>query len=60
MDINESDSSTLMQIPGIDASTAEQLIDDRTSENNVAFLAKLTEIAPNVDAALAAAYLTAN
>ena len=49
-----------MQIPGIDASTAEQLIDDRTYENNVAFLAKLTEIAPNVDAALAAAYLTAN
>jgi DNA uptake protein ComE-like DNA-binding protein len=60
VDINESDSSTLMQIPGIDASTAEQLIDDRTYENNVAFLAKLTEIAPNVDAALAAAYLTAN
>jgi len=49
-----------MQIPGIDASTAEQLIDGRTYENNVAFLAKLTEIAPNVDAALAAAYLTAN
>ena len=49
-----------MQIPGIDADTAEQLIDGRTYESSNAFLAKLTEIAPNVDAALAAAYLTAN
>jgi radical SAM superfamily enzyme with C-terminal helix-hairpin-helix motif len=60
VDINESDSSTLMQIPGIDADTAEQLMNGRTYESSNAFLAKLTEIAPNVDAALAAAYLTAN
>lgn len=60
MDVNESDPATLMQIPGIDDATAEQLIASRSYATNDAILAKLAEVAPNVDQALAASYLATN
>ncbi|MFN2170479.1 MAG: hypothetical protein ACK2UF_03525 [Candidatus Promineifilaceae bacterium] len=49
-----------MQIPGIDDATAEQLIASRSYASNDAILAKLAEVAPNVDQALAASYLATN
>jgi radical SAM superfamily enzyme with C-terminal helix-hairpin-helix motif len=55
--VDDSDAATLMQIPGLDEAAAAALIAARPFGSNEAFLAKLAEIAPGVDPAVAAAYL---
>jgi len=55
--INDSDAATLMQIPGIDDAAAEALMAARPYDTNDAFLQKLAEVAPDVDQAVAQAYL---
>jgi DNA uptake protein ComE-like DNA-binding protein len=57
IDVDQADADTLQQVPGIDASIADQLIAGRPYGSNEAFLAKLAELAPTVDATQAAAYL---
>ncbi len=56
VNVDESDAATLMQIPGVDESTANQLIDARPYGANEAFLQKLAEIS-GVDTATASGYL---
>lgn len=56
---NDSDAETIMQIPGVDAATADALVAARPYDSNNAFLQKLVEVAPAVDGTLAAAYLEA-
>ena len=56
VNVDESDAATLMQIPGLDESTANQLIDARPYGSNDAFLQKLAETTA-VDTATAAGYL---
>lgn len=58
ININESDAESLMQIPGIDPNVADSLIDGRPYGNNGAFIAKLSEVAPNIDSNFAATFLT--
>ncbi len=43
IDMNESDAATLQQIPGLDASEAEELISARPYDNREAFLQSLSE-----------------
>lgn len=59
VDVNESDATTLMQIPGVDETVAEALITARPYADHAAFLAKLGEVAPDVDLDYAANYLDA-
>ncbi len=57
--VNDSDADTLMQIPGVAAAAADALIAARPFDSNQAFLQKLAEVAPTVDAAAAQGYLEA-
>lgn len=54
---NDADAATLQQIPGVDATAADALIAARPYADDAAFLAKLKEVAPSVDAALAQSFL---
>ncbi|MCB9136911.1 MAG: hypothetical protein H6642_01030 [Caldilineaceae bacterium] len=60
IDVNESDAATIEQIPGVDATAAQALIDARTYGSTDAFLSKLAEVAPDADPAVATAYLAGN
>ena len=57
ININEADEATLQQIPGVDAAAAAALVAGRPYAANAAFLEALAQIAPQADAATAAAYL---
>ena len=57
VNVNDADEATLQQIPGVDATAATALVAGRPFADNQAFLAKLAEVAPQSDAASAAAYL---
>ena len=57
IDVDQADAETLQQLPGVDATIADSLIAARPYGSNEAFLAKLAELAPTVDATQAAAYL---
>jgi len=59
ININESDAATIMQIPGVDAATAEALIAARPYDSTAIFLEQLAEFAPGVDRGGAEGYLEA-
>ena len=58
VDVNEADSDTLQQLPGVDATIADALIAGRPYASNDAFLTALAGQVSADDAAAAAAYLT--
>jgi DNA uptake protein ComE-like DNA-binding protein len=57
VDVNKADAATLQQLPGVDATIAEQLIAARSYDSNDAFLAKLAEYVSTADVSAAEAYL---
>lgn len=57
IDINASDVATLMQIPDLDETSAQTLIDARPFNDAEAFLAMVEAIAPNVDIDYASNFL---
>jgi len=59
IDVNQADSATLQQLPGVDAAFADQLIAGRPYSSSQAFLAKLAGLVSATDAQQAAAYLGA-
>ena len=59
INVNEADEATLQQVPGVDAAAAAQLVAGRPYASNQTFLDKLAQVAPQSDAAAAAAYLEA-
>lgn len=59
IDINNADAATLQQLPGVDATLAEQLIAARPYDSTATFLATLAETVSPADAAVAEAYLVA-
>ena len=59
IDVDQADAATLQQLPGVDASIADQLIAGRPYGSSQAFLAKLAGLASAADAQQAAAYLAA-
>ena len=58
--INDSDSATLQQIPGLDAGEAETLISARPFESTDDFLARLSEFVSADDLEIAKSYLGGN
>lgn len=58
VDVNNADSVTLQQLPGIDATIAEQLVAGRLYASNEAFLAALAPLVSAAELAQAAGYLT--
>lgn len=58
VDPNKADVETLKQLPGVDDTIAQKLIDGRTYASNDAFLAALATLVSPADAAGAAPYLT--
>ncbi len=58
--VDASDAETLKQLPGVDDTIAQALIDGRPYGSNEAFLARLASQAGDAQAAAAAAYLAAN
>lgn len=57
VDPNSADAETLKQLPGVDDSIAQKLIDGRSYASNDAFLAALAKLVSPADAAAASAYL---
>ncbi|MCS6827489.1 MAG: helix-hairpin-helix domain-containing protein [Caldilinea sp.] len=57
IDINQADAETLKQIPGLSEEAARALIAARPYADVGAFLAKLAEVAPDVNLDVARAYL---
>jgi len=57
IDVDQTDAATLQQLPGVDASIADQLIAGRPYSSSQAFLAKLAGLVSAADAQQAAAYL---
>lgn len=57
IDVDQTDAATLQQLPGVDASIADQLIAGRPYGSSQAFLAKLAGLVSAADAQQAAAYL---
>ena len=57
VDVNESDAATVQQLPGVDATIAEQLIAGRPYESSDAFLAKLAGFVTAAQVAEAQGYL---
>lgn len=55
--VNDSDSETLQQIPGLDAEEAETLISERPFDSNEAFLERLSEFVNEEERATAERYL---
>lgn len=58
VDVNQADSATIQQIPGVDATIADTLIAARPYASNQAFLDKLSSIVPAAQSAAASTYLT--
>ena len=58
--INDSDSATLQQIPGLDATEAETLLAGRPYASTDAFLAKLSEFVSAAELEIAKSYLENN
>jgi DNA uptake protein ComE-like DNA-binding protein len=59
IDVDQADAATLQQLPGVDATIADQLIASRPYGSSQAFLAKLAGLVSAADAQQAAAYLAA-
>ena len=59
VDVDQADAATLQQLPGIDATIADQLIAGRPYGTNQAFLAKLAGYISDAQVKQAAAYLAA-
>jgi DNA uptake protein ComE-like DNA-binding protein len=57
VNVNESDTATLIQIPGVDTATAEALMAARPYASNAAFLDKLAELVTGIDRTSAERYL---
>jgi DNA uptake protein ComE-like DNA-binding protein len=57
IDVDQADAATLQQLPGVDASIADQLIAGRPYGSSQAFLAKLAGLVSAADAQQATAYL---
>ena len=57
IDVNAADAETLMQLPGVDETIAQSLIDGRDYADNQAFLDALASQVSPADAAMAANYL---
>lgn len=57
VDVNESDAATVQQLPGVDATIAEQLIAGRPYESSDAFLVKLAGFVTAAQVAEAQGYL---
>jgi DNA uptake protein ComE-like DNA-binding protein len=57
IDVDQADTATLQQLPGVDATIADQLIAGRSYGSNDAFLAKLGGLVSEADLQQAAAYL---
>jgi len=57
VDVDQADTATLQQLPGVDATIADQLIAGRPYGSNQAFLTKLAALVSATDAQQAAAYL---
>lgn len=57
VDVNESDAATVQQLPGVDATIAEQLIASRPYDSPDAFLAKLAGFVTAAQVAEAQGYL---
>jgi len=57
VDVDEADAETMMQLPGVDAVLAEQLIAGRPYGSNEAFLEALAQVVTAEDAAAAQGYL---
>ncbi len=57
IDVDQTDAATLQQLPGVDASIADQVIAGRPYGSSQAFLAKLAGLVSAADAQQAAAYL---
>jgi len=58
--INDSDSETLQQIPGLDATEAETLMSDRPYTATEDFITSLSQYVPADDLELAISYLVDN
>ena len=58
VDVDQADAATLQQLPGVDATIADQMIAGRPYGSNQAFLTKLAALVSATDAQQAAAYLT--
>ena len=59
IDVDQADAATLQELPGVDATIANQLIAGRPYGSNQAFLAKLAGSLPDAQVQQAAAYLAA-
>jgi DNA uptake protein ComE-like DNA-binding protein len=59
VDVDQADAATLQQLPGVDATMADQLIAGRPYGSNQAFLAKLAGHVSDTELQQAAAYLVA-
>jgi len=57
VDVDQADAATLQQLPGVDATIADQLIASRPYGSNQAFMAKLAGAVSAADAQQAAVYL---
>lgn len=57
VDVNESDAATLQQLPGVDATIADQLIAGRPYASPETFLAQLATLVTAAQAAEAPGYL---
>jgi radical SAM superfamily enzyme with C-terminal helix-hairpin-helix motif len=57
VDVDQTDTATLQQLPGVDATIADQLISGRPYGSNQAFLTKLASLVSATDTQQAAAYL---
>ncbi|MEZ4657322.1 MAG: helix-hairpin-helix domain-containing protein [Caldilineaceae bacterium] len=58
IDMNEADAATLMQIPGLDAAAADQIIAKRPFDTAKFFLGEVAEYAPDADLEIAQSYLS--
>src|SRR6185436_9968215 len=59
IDVDQADTATLQQLPGVDAAIADALIAGRPYSSNQAFLAKLGGYVASANVKLAEAYLAA-
>lgn len=59
IDVDQADAATLQQLPGVDATVADQLIAGRPYGSNQAFLAKLAGYVSDANVTQAGAYLVA-
>ncbi|MEZ4707222.1 MAG: helix-hairpin-helix domain-containing protein [Caldilineaceae bacterium] len=57
IDMNQSDAATLMQVPGIDQTAADEIIAKRPFDTTKFFLGEVAEYAPDANLELATAYM---